>query len=503
MAISKICGVETEYGILIRGVGESNPIAASSMLINAYLQETRRTDAMPAVPDVGWDFEDESPGNDARGATPAGSMPPEVETHLVNAVLTNGARYYVDHAHPELSTPECADARSVVVFDRAAEVILGASMEAAKRMLPEGQEIVVYKNNSDGKGNSYGCHENYLMARHVPFGRIVTHVIPHFVTRQIFTGAGKVGSEAPSVSVDEVPFQLTQRADFFEEEVGLETTLKRPIVNTRDEPHCDATKYRRLHVIVGDANLSEVATFLKVGTTAIVLAMIEDDALPREFIFNAPVWAMRKVSYDLGLRAPLELADATTVTALDVQWELLDRARKYADSVGLACVGEAVGADVLRRWEAVLTALEVDPMSLADQLDWVAKYRLVEGYRERHGLAWDDARLAALDLQYHDLRPERSLFARLPMERLVSEADIAEAVTEPPRRTRAWFRGRCLSEWPSAVVTANWDSLVFDLGVDPLRRVPMMDPLRGTADHTATLFEACTGPAELLDRLSS
>ena len=316
MAISKICGIETEYGILIRGVAESNPIAASSMLINAYLNETRRAEAPAAVPNVGWDFEDESPGNDARGTTPAGSMPPEVETHLVNAVLTNGARYYVDHAHPELSTPECADARSVVVFDRAAELIARRSMEAAKRVLPEGQEIVVYKNNSDGKGNSYGCHENYLMDRQLPFGRIVTHVMAHFITRQIFTGSGKVGCEAPGTSSAEVPFQLTQRADFFEEEVGLETTLKRPIVNTRDEPHCDATKYRRLHVIVGDANLSEVSTFLKVGTTAIVLAMIEDDALPRQFNFNTPVWAMRQVSYDLDLGVPLELVDGTTVTAL-------------------------------------------------------------------------------------------------------------------------------------------------------------------------------------------
>jgi proteasome accessory factor A len=501
VAIDKICGIETEYGILIRGAGESNPIAASSMLINAYLQETRRAEA--PTPKVGWDFEDESPGNDARGATPAGSMPPEVETHLVNAVLTNGARYYVDHAHPELSTPECADARSVVVFDRAAEQILAQSMVAARRLLPEGQEIVVYKNNSDGKGNSYGCHENYLVARHVPFGRIVNHVMPHFITRQIFTGAGKVGSESGSIGPGEVPFQLTQRADFFEEEVGLETTLKRPIVNTRDEPHCDATKYRRLHVIVGDANMSEVSTFLKVGTTAIVLAMIEDDALPRELLFNAPVWALRRVSYDLTLRQPLELVDGTTITALEVQWELFDRARKYAESVGLACVDDAVGHEVLRRWESVLTALEDDPMALADQLDWVAKYRLVSGYRERHGLAWDDPRLAALDLQYHDLRPDRSLFHRLGVERLATDAEVDAAVSEPPENTRAYFRGRCLQRWGDDIVAANWDSLVFDIGREPLRRVPMMEPTRGTRAHVGTLLDECTSAAELLDKLGS
>ncbi len=504
MAIRKICGIETEYGIVLRGAGESNPIAASSLLINAYVNElTREGSRSGPAPKVGWDFEDEMPGNDARGTTPAGALAPEIETHLVNAVLTNGARYYVDHAHPELSTPEVADARSAVVWDRAAERILVRSMQAAKRLLPEGQEIVVYKNNSDGKGNSYGCHENYLMDRQVPFGRIVTHVMPHFITRQLFTGAGKVGSEAPGMTSDEVPFQLSQRADFFEEEVGLETTLKRPIVNTRDEPHSDAQKYRRLHVICGDANLSEVATFLKVGTTAIVLAMIEDDFLPREFVFNAPVWAMRNVSYDLSLRLPLELADGSTVTALEVQWDYLDRARKYAEDVGLEAVGEEVGAEVLGRWEAVLTGLEADPMLLATQLDWVAKLRMIDGYRARHDLAWDDAHLAAMDLQYHDLRPEKSLAQRAGLERLTSDAEVERAMTEPPEDTRAYFRGKCLQRWASDIVAANWDSLVFDVGRDPLRRVPMMEPTRGTAAHVATLLEGCTTPAELLDKLGS
>jgi proteasome accessory factor A len=496
MAIPKVCGIETEYGILLRGPGDSNPIAASSVLINAYVNELQRK--------VGWDFEDESPGNDARGFSREGAMPPEVETHLVNAVLTNGARYYVDHAHPEFSTPECADARQCVLYDKAGERILVRSMKAAARALPTGQGIVVYKNNSDGKGNSYGCHENYLMDRQVPFPRIVQHVMPHFVTRQIYTGAGKVGSEAGPGANDEIGFQLSQRADFFEEEVGLETTLKRPIVNTRDEPHADAQKYRRLHVIVGDANLAEVSTFLKVGATAVVLAMIEDDWFgERDFSLAAPVQALRQVSYDLSLSKPLAMADGRTATALDIQWEYLDLARKYADDRGLAPVGEDVGAEVLRRWEAVLTALETDPMSLADQLDWVAKYRLLSGYRERHGLSWSDPKLAAMDLQYHDVRPERSLFARLPMERLVPEDAVERAVTEPPPDTRAYFRGRCLQRWAPSIAAANWDSLVFDLGADPLRRVPMMEPLRGTASMVDSLLERCSGPADLLEQLGS
>jgi proteasome accessory factor A len=505
VAIRKICGVETEYGILVRGAAESNPIAASSVLINAYVNELARASATGRVPapKVGWDFEDESPGNDARGFAAEGAMPPEVETHLVNAVLTNGARYYVDHAHPELSTPECADARAVVVYDRAAELVLQRSMEAASRNLPPGQEIVVYKNNSDHKGNSYGCHENYLMDRAVPFGRVVTHVMPHFISRQIYTGAGKVGSEASGITVDDVPFQLTQRADFFEEEVGLETTLKRPIVNTRDEPHADAQKYRRLHVIVGDANLAEVSTFLKVGTTSLVLSMIEDDFLPRDFTLVAPVAAMRKVSYDLSLRLPLELATGGTITALDIQWELFDRARKYAEEQGLECVGETVGAEVLRRWEAVLTALETEPMSLAGQLDWVAKYRVINGYRERYGIGWDDPRLTAMDIQYSDLRPAKSLFARLDVERIATDAEVERAVTEPPDDTRAYFRGKCLQRWADDIVAANWDSLVFDIGGDPLRRVPMMEPMRGTRAHVGTLLDECSTAAELLERLGS
>jgi proteasome accessory factor PafA2 len=495
MAIPKVLGMETEYGIVLRGGGESNPVSASSMLINAYVSSLARK--------VNWDFEDEMPGNDARGFRAAGSSPPDIETHLVNAVLTNGARYYVDHAHPECSTPECSDAREVVVWDRAAERIIQKSMDAVAPLLPSGHEIVVYKNNSDGKGNSYGCHENYLMDRTIPFGKVVAGILPFFVTRQLFTGAGKVGSEAPGMSHREVPFQISQRADFFEEEVGLETTLKRPIVNTRDEPHSDVQKYRRLHVIVGDANLSEVATYLKVGTTAIVLSMIEDGELGDDLALAASVPSLRKVSYDLTLSEPLELADGSTATALEIQWQYLERAKKWAESHGLESAGGDVGVDILVRWEDVLTGLESDPETLKGQLDWVAKRSLLEGYRERHDLEWDDARLAAMDLQYHDLRPGKSLAARLGFERITTDAEVEDATIHPPRTTRAWFRGTCLDRWPGSIVSANWDSLVFDLGVDPLRRIPMMEPLRGTAALLEGLVDSCKSPAELIERLSA
>ena len=497
MAIPKVCGIETEYGIQVVN-GDPNPIAASSVLINAYARAVARQQ-------TGWDFEDEAPGNDARGVAKEGAMPPMVETHLVNTVLTNGARYYVDHAHPEFSSPECSNALEALTYDRAGESIVIRSMEAADASSHDGSHLVVYKNNSDGKGNSYGCHENYLMDRETPFSRVVAGITPHFVTRQLFCGAGKVGSETAFHDHGSVDFQLSQRAEFFEEQVGLETTLKRPIVNTRDEPHADPHRYRRLHVIVGDANLCEVSTFLKLGTTALVLAMIEDDVSPgRPLALADPVRAIHSVAVDRTFTQPLLMADGSTATALAIQWELYGQARKYADDRGLACLGpEEVANAVIDRWEQVLHALESDPSTLSRQVDWVAKLQLLEAYRDRHGCAWDDPRLAAVDLQYHDLRPRRSLFARLDTETLVTAGAVAAAVTDPPRTTRAWFRGECLKRWPASVATANWDSLVFDLGSDPLRRVPMMDPLKGTAEHVEALLDSCASPAELVDRLSS
>jgi len=503
MAVPKVCGIETEYGVVLRGAADANPVLASSMLINGYVEHHK----------VGWDFEDESPGRDARGSLREGAQPPEIETHLVNTVLTNGARYYVDHAHPEYSTPECADALELVVADKAGERVLARSMLAARRLLEPGQEVVVYKNNSDGKGNSYGTHENYLVDRAVPFANLVRHLLPWFVTRQVFTGGGKVGSENGAAPVD---FQLSQRADFFEEEVGLETTLKRPIVNTRDEPHADPQLYRRLHVIAGDANLCEVATFLKVGTTAIVLAMIEDDFFEaaagaggrKDYSIVGPVPAMRTVSHDTTCKATVELSDGARMSAVEVQWEYLRLAQKYADETGLAlCGGELVGGDVLRRWEAVLTALETDPSTLDGQLDWVTKLALLDAYAQRDGLSWGDPKVALLDLQYHDVRPDRSLYERLvragKVERLTTEEEVVAATTEAPVSTRAWFRGGCLARWPEAVVAANWDSIILDVGGDPLKRIPMMEPLRGTKAHVEHLFDTVATPAELVARLSS
>jgi proteasome accessory factor A len=494
VAVPKVCGIETEYGVVLRNAPDSNPVLASSLLINAYVEHRR----------IGWDFDDETPGRDARGFGREGSQPPEVETHLVNTVLTNGARYYVDHAHPEYSTPECADALELVLADKAGERILARSMKAARRLLEPGQEIVVYKNNSDGKGNSYGTHENYLVDRQTPFAALVRNLLPWFVSRQVFTGAGKVGTEN---GANPVAFQLASRADFFEEEVGLETTLKRPLVNTRDEPHADPQKYRRLHVIAGDANLCEVATFLKVGTMAIVLAMIEDEFVDKDLGIIGPVHAVRTVSHDTTLQATVELASGGSCTAIELQWEFLRLAQKYADETGLEQCGGDIGHLVLERWEATLAALERDPTSLDGQLDWVTKLSLLEAYRDRDGLAWDDPKLALLDLQYHDVRQERSLYERLvragKVERLVDEEAVERGMTEPPDRTRAYFRGQCLARWADSVVAANWDSLILDVGTDPLRRIPMMEPLKGSRAHVEALFAQCSTPGQLVEQLGS
>ncbi len=492
-----MCGIETEYGIIFKG-GDVNPITASSIIVNAYSQGV--TDS------VGWDYIDEHPGNDARGFSMDDYLFPEFESQLVNTVLTNGARYYVDHAHPEISTPECRTALEAVLFDRAGEEIVRRSMQIANEGLPSESEIVLYKNNSDGKGNSYGCHENYLVSRATPFAQIAQQVTTHFVSRQIFCGAGKVGVEHRGIAAKGAMspwFQLSQRADFFEEEIGLETTLKRPIVNTRDEPHCDPLKYRRLHVIAGDANMSEVATLLKIGTTAIVLAMIEDDEYPKHLVISDPVFAVRQISHDHSLQTVVAMSDGRRLTALQIQFEIYEAAARYAANYGLEAVDQSVGEDILQRWHDVLLGLAHDPLSVANVVDWVAKLRIVEGFAARHGLQFHDARLKAIDLQYHDMRVEKCLALRSGLDVLCDSADVVRSMSQPPTTTRAFFRGTVLQRWPHEVIAANWDSVVFDIDNDGLKRVPMPEPLRGTKALVGDVLANCQTPADLLAKIGS
>jgi proteasome accessory factor A len=378
-------------------------------------------------------------------------------------------------------------------------------LDAARRaaQLPGGVPIVLYKNNTDGKGASYGAHENYLMRRSTPFGDIVKHLTPFFVSRQVICGAGRVG-----IGQDgrEHGYQISQRADFFEVEVGLETTLKRPIVNTRDEPHADADRYRRLHVIIGDANLAELSTYLKVGTTSLVLAMIEARALSRDLGVDAPVASLRAVSHDPTLKHQLTMDDGRKLTAVQLQLEYLDLARKYVEDK-YGDDADAQTKDVLTRWESVLGRLERDPMLCAKELDWVAKLSLLEQYRSRDGLEWSNAKLQLIDYQYSDIRPEKGLYQKLVgmgrIERLLSDDEVERAMHDPPEDTRAYFRGRCLEKYADSVAAASWDSVIFDLpGRESLQRVPTIDPLRGSKAHVGDLIDRCATASELFNELT-
>ncbi|MGA7097114.1 MAG: depupylase/deamidase Dop [Acidimicrobiia bacterium] len=487
MAIHKVLGTETEYGILVRGDPGFNPAVASSLVVNSY---------PGARVKVQWSYEEESPGRDARGFGHDTFGVVDPEGAVVNSVLANGARLYVDHAHPEYSAPESYDPLEAALYDKVGELVMRSAAKEAGEV--SNKRVSLYKNNSDGKGNSYGAHENYLLSRETPFGDVIRFATTFLVTRQVFTGAGKVGSENDRPETD---FQVTQRADFFEEEVGLETTLKRPIINTRDEPHGDPSKYRRLHVIIGDANLSEYQNFLKIGTTALMLAALEDGALPDPLDLFDPVESCWKVSHDLSLGKPLELDGGGTATALELQTRYLEWLAKYVEKE----LDDPVWSRLLDEWERTLGLLETDPMRLSDTLDWVAKKRLFEGYVDRDGIEWDSPKLHALDLQYHDVDLEKGLFNRLTargaFRRLFSDEDIATAALEPPARTRAFFRGRCVSKFSDSLVAANWDSLVFDTGESHLKRVPMMEPLRGGADLVGAIIDEAEDAADLLKRL--
>jgi proteasome accessory factor A len=502
MSVRRVMGTETEYGISVPGQPGANAMVTSSQVVNAYQAATSARTRRAR-----WDFEEENPLRDARGfdltreAADSSQLTDE-DLGLANVILTNGARLYVDHAHPEYSTPECTNPRAAVVWDKAGERVMAeAAVKAAT--IPGAAPIQLYKNNTDNKGASYGCHENYLMRRATPFADIVRNLTPFFVSRQVVCGAGRVGQGADGRNEG---FQISQRADFFEVEVGLETTLKRPIINTRDEPHADPEKYRRLHVIIGDANMSEVSTYLKLGTTALVLAMIEERFLDGDLALETPVAELRAISHDPTCRHLVTLRDGRRMTAVQLQMEYLDRARKYTEDRYGADVDEMT-ADVLNRWESVLGRLAEDPMLMSKELDWVAKLELLEGYRTRDQLGWGHPRLQLVDLQYSDVRPERGLYNRLAargrMVRIVSDEEVTQAMENPPDDTRAYFRGRCLQKYPDSVAAASWDSVIFDIpGHDSLQRVPTLEPLRGTKAHVGDLIDRCRTATDLVAALT-
>jgi proteasome accessory factor A len=495
-------GIETEYGIAVPGDPHVNPVLISSQIVNGY------ANGEPGLSHARWDYEEENPLRDARGFTLArevadASQLTDDDVGLANVILTNGARLYVDHAHPEYSSPEVTTPRDVLTWDKAGEQVMATAAERAA-LLPGTSRINLYKNNTDNKGASYGTHENYLMRRSTPFTDIVRHLTPFFVCRQVICGQGRVGIGQQS---NEAGFQISQRADFFEVEVGLETTLKRPIINTRDEPHADAEKYRRLHVIIGDANLAEVAGLLKVGTTSLVIAMIEQGFLAADLSLLRPVHELHEVSHDPDLQHLVELRDGRRMRALELQREYCDQAHKFVEDRFGADADEGT-KEILLRWGRVLDDLDEDPARLVGQLDWVTKRQILEGYRARDGLDWSDARLALVDLQYSDVRPTKGLYHKLAasgrMERVIDDRAVERAVHEPPLDTRAWFRGECVRRYGSHVAAASWDSVIFDVpGRVSLQRVPMLEPLRGTKSHVGDLLDACETAAELVDSLTS
>jgi len=404
-----------------------------------------------------------------------------------NVFLENGARLYLDvGSHPEYATPECDSLYDLVAHDKAGERVLeGLLHSAEQRLADEGirGEVFLFKNNTDSAGNSYGCHENYLVSRQSDFQRTIDTLIPFFVTRQIFAGAGKLLQTARGTV-----YCLAQRAEHIWEGVSSATTRSRPIINTRDEPHADAERYRRLHVIAGDSNMSEYVTYVKVGTTTALLQMLEDDVVFRDLSLENPIRSIREISHDITCRRKVRLANGRELSALDIQWEYLERVLRYARTSGFPPqVDRAV-----QMWEHLLTGLEKDPLTLRRECDWVAKHHLLEEYRERRGLDMADPKLALIDLSYHDVTRRRGLYHLLErrgmMERVVTDSDIGRALLQPPQTTRARLRG----EFIKAAKARNRDFTVdwvhLKLNDQAQRTVLCKDPFKAVDERVERLI---------------
>ena len=477
--MNRLFGIETEYGIAIDGQEVVDVVQESIEIVRSY---TEHGAAMK------WDYDLEDPHRDARGFRVRELLqdtdeaayyeidkarPLSFEEIKGDLVLSNGARFYNDHAHPEYSTPECTTLRQIVAQDKAGERVL---WECARRrnariadLQPE-RAVRLYKNNTDFIGHSFGCHDNYLMAREAPWDRIVAGTVPFLVTRQIFAGAGKLGIEGEESRAQMGLFQISQRADFFSVLVSIDTMNRRPIVNTRDEPHADTSKYRRFHVIIGDANMNEVATALKLGTTSLVLELIEKGAAPKLELAN-PVEATKAVSRDASYQWLVELADGRRIRAIDIQRLYLDAARRHCD------LDHEEKRWVLDEWESILDALERDPMECADRVDWVAKKFLLSTFQEAEKLDWSDPWLQSIDMEYHNIDPVAGLYHEMlrscTVRRFVEEDEIRDAIFQPPPTTRAFFRGRAVAKFNAAITSIQWDEVVFRTQHGP-RAVPLV-----------------------------
>jgi proteasome accessory factor A len=407
-----------------------------------------------------------------------------------NVFLVNGARLYLDvGSHPEYATAECDSIDDVVVHDKAGERILEQLLDSAEeRLRDEGIRgtIHLFKNNTDSAGNSYGCHENYLTTRNDDLSHYAEVLIPFLVSRQIYAGAGKVLQTARGSM-----FAVSQRAEHIWEGVSSATTRSRPIINTRDEPHADAEHYRRLHVIVGDSNMSEYTTYLKVGAMAVLLRMVEDPGcVLRDLTLENPIRAIREISHDLTLDRKVRLANGREVTALEIQGEYLNRALRYAETKGFP--DDELRA--LSMWEHVMTQLESDPFKLDKELDWVIKHNLIEAYRSKHGLPLSHARVSLLDLQYHDIRRDQGMFYKLQdrglAERTLADEDMMEAINTPPQTTRAKLRGDFIRRAKERKRDYTVDWVHLKLNDQAQRTVLCKDPFRSQDDRVAKLIDS-------------
>ncbi len=405
-----------------------------------------------------------------------------------NVFLENGARLYLDvGSHPEYATPECDSIHDLVVHDKAGERRLEDLLIAAEqRLREEGIRGVIYlfKNNTDSAGNSYGCHENYLTSRRDDFGHYAEVLIPYFVSRQIYAGAGKVLPTARGAM-----FCISQRAEHIWEGVSSATTRSRPIINTRDEPHADAERFRRLHVIVGDSNMSEYATFLKVGATSILLRMLEDPGVVlRDMTLENPIRAIREISHDPTCRRKVRLANGRELSALEIQAEYLARAQRYHEAKGLSALEE----QALGMWEHCLTGIEKDPMSLDRECDWVIKHRLIEAYCEKNSIPLTHPKVALLDLQYHDVNRQRGLYYKLQdkglVERMCTDDEIETAIHTPPQTTRARLRGEFIKRATERRRDYTVDWVHLKLNDNAQRTVLCKDPFKSRDERVEKLI---------------
>jgi proteasome accessory factor A len=462
--MKRVFGLETEYGITVNGAEIVDVVAESIELVRRYTEHGAL---------MKWDYELEDPHLDVRGFRARELLqdtdesayyeidknrPLSFEEIKSDLVLSNGARFYNDHAHPEYSTPECTTLRQIVAQDKAGERILAECARRRNLKLPPANEVRLYKNNTDFVGHSYGCHDNYLVSREIAWDRIVAGVLPFLITRQIFAGAGKMGIEAESASGAPGIFQISQRADFFSVLVSIDTMNRRPLINTRDEPHVDASRYRRFHVILGDSNMSEWATAMKIGTTALVLDLIERGEAPQLEIAQ-PVDANKSISRDQTYDWIIELKDGRKISAIDVQRIYLKAAARVDDGM------DEDRQWILREWENVLNDLERDLMLTRDRIDWVGKKFLLNALQEEEKLSWTHPWLQSIDLEYHNVDLERGMYYELVrqevMRRVVTEDEIKMSIFSPPETTRAFFRGRSVARFNDEISSIQWDEIVF------------------------------------------